>query len=95
MRGGCVAAWCGEAGFWGGGGVGFGLGEGVLWIREVEKGGGGFNCYCDLGFDTNSLIFLFSRFETARLHPSDSDDRVPTVNSQSFIKQKKKLLRNI
>lgn len=49
----------------------------------------------DLGFDTNSFIFLLSHFETARLHPSDSDDGVPTVDSQSFIKQKKKGCREI
>jgi len=49
-----------------------------------------------IGCDTKSFIFLLSHFETARLHPSDSDDGVPTVNSQSFIKQKKKRLsRNI
>lgn len=69
----------------------------------VDAGGGGGGLIAiatsfrlDLGFDTNSFIFLLSHFETARLHPSDSDDGVPTVNSQSFIKQKKKRLsRNI
>lgn len=76
-------------------GLGGGWEKGYCGSGRWKRGGGFFTAIAtsfrlDLGFDTDSLIFLFSHFETARLHPSDSDDRVPTVNSQSFIKQKKK-----